>query len=104
MLVGKEIALTITHTLGNDREFANVHIAPAAKGQPPRDLALLIVAAGWAKVRDGVGEGDEAVRRLGAEEAKRRERLREAESQAQSEGKGLWAETENVSSHEAQLI
>lgn len=38
------------------------------------------------------------IRRLGAEEAKRREGLRSAEAQAQAEGKGIWAEgTENVS-------
>ena len=39
-----------------------------------------------------MGEGDEAVRRLGAEEAKRRETLRVAEGQAKSEGKGVWSE------------
>lgn len=37
-------------------------MAPAGPGQPPRDVAQTIVEAGWAKVRDGVGEGDEAVR------------------------------------------
>lgn len=31
--------------------------------------------------------------RLGAEEAKRRESLRQLESEAQAEGKGLWAST-----------
>lgn len=82
---------------GGDREFANVLMAPAGPGQPPQDVAVLISTSGWAKVRDGVGEGDEAVRRLGAEEAKRRESLRGAESQAQAEGKGLWSENpENV--------
>jgi staphylococcal nuclease domain-containing protein 1 len=45
-----------------EREFANFQIAPAGPGQPPQDVAQLIVAAGWAKVRDGVGEGEEAVR------------------------------------------
>lgn len=49
-------------TQDRDREFANVFIAPAGPGQPPQELALLIVSNGWAKVRDGVGEGDEAVR------------------------------------------
>lgn len=72
-------------------------MAPAGPGQPPQDVAALIATSGWAKVRDGVGEGDEAVRRLGAEEAKRREALRNAEAQAQSEGKGVWSENpENV--------
>ncbi|KAK1924792.1 transcription factor [Papiliotrema laurentii] len=90
LLVGKEVALTVTHAL-QDREFANVLMAPAGPGQPPRDVAQTIVEAGWAKVRDGVGEGDEAVRRLGAEEAKRREGLRAAEAQAQDEGRGIWS-------------
>lgn len=52
----------------------------------------MILAQGWAKMRDGVGEGDEAVRRLGAEEAKKRENLRVIEAQAKSEGKGIWDE------------
>jgi len=60
---------------------------------------VLLASTGWARVRDGVGEGDEAVRRLGAEEAKRRETLRVAEAQAQAEGKGVWSEEpEGVSS------
>ena len=38
------------------------------------------------------------LRRLGTEEAKRREGLRSAEQQAQAEHKGIWAEEpENVS-------
>lgn len=37
-------------------------MAPAGPGQAPQDVAHVIVSAGWAKVRDGVGEGDEAVR------------------------------------------
>lgn len=45
-----------------EREFANFLMAPAGPGQAPQDVAMLIVSAGWAKVRDGVGEGDEAVR------------------------------------------
>ncbi|ORX39823.1 hypothetical protein BD324DRAFT_615122 [Kockovaella imperatae] len=103
LLVGKEVAFAITHTVdassqrgapgqSAEREFANIFTAPPGPGQPPQDVSLQILANGWAKVRDGVGEGDEAVRRLGAEEAKRREGLRAAESQAKSEGKGLWAE------------
>ncbi|RSH91298.1 hypothetical protein EHS25_009597 [Saitozyma podzolica] len=103
LLVGKEVAYTITHTIDasaqksavgtpQDREFASLLIAPAGPGQPPQDVATLIVSAGWVKVRDGVGEGDEAVRRLGAEEAKKRENLRAAETQAKAENKGIWAE------------
>ena len=45
-----------------DREFATVYMAPPGPGQPPRDVAMELVSAGWARCRDGVGEGDEAVR------------------------------------------
>ncbi|KAK4688228.1 staphylococcal nuclease domain-containing protein 1, partial [Tremellales sp. Uapishka_1] len=101
LLVGKEVAITITHTLesntpkgtpNNEREFANLLIAPAGPGLPPQEVAMLVVTAGWAKVREGGGEGEEAVRRLGAEEAKRREALRAAENEARTEGRGVWAE------------
>ncbi|WVR05260.1 hypothetical protein IAU60_002272 [Kwoniella sp. DSM 27419] len=97
MLVGKEVAFTVTHSLNSngpsqDREFVTLLIAPAGPGQPPQDVASLILAQGWAKMRDGVGEGDEAVRRLGAEEAKKRESLRVIEQQAKAEGKGMWDE------------
>jgi len=41
---------------------------------------------------------DVGCRRLGADEAKRREGLRAAESQAKAEGLGVWSEqSENVS-------
>ncbi|KAK8869858.1 hypothetical protein IAR55_000426 [Kwoniella newhampshirensis] len=101
LLVGKEVAFNITHTLdastlkanngpAQDREFVSLYIAPAGPGQAPQDVAALILAQGWAKMRDGVGEGDEAVRRLGAEEAKKRETLRTFEAQAKAEGKGIW--------------
>ncbi|WVF72237.1 hypothetical protein IAT40_007049 [Kwoniella sp. CBS 6097] len=97
LLVGKEVAFTVTHSLssngpGQDREFVSLLIAPAGPGLPPQEVAALVLAQGWAKMRDGVGEGDEAVRRLGAEEAKKRESLRVVEQQAKAEGKGIWAE------------
>ncbi|WVQ78068.1 hypothetical protein IAT38_000149 [Cryptococcus sp. DSM 104549] len=103
ILVGKEVAFTITHTIdassqksnngpAQDREFVSLYIAPAGPGLPPQDVAALLLAQGWARMRDGVGEGDEAVRRLGAEEAKKREGLRTFEAQAKAEGKGIWAE------------
>lgn len=73
-------------------------MAPLQPGGPPQDVAMVVVANGWAKVREGGGEGEELVRRLGAEEAKRREALRAAEAEAQAAGKGVWAEGgENVS-------
>ncbi|WWC61150.1 uncharacterized protein I303_103729 [Kwoniella dejecticola CBS 10117] len=95
LLVGKEVAYNVTHSLtgsGPEREFVTLLIAPAGPGLPPQDVASLVLANGWAKLRDGVGEGEEAVRRLGAEEAKKREQLRAIEQQAKSEGLGLWAE------------
>lgn len=74
-------------------------MAPLQPGGPAQDVAMLVVANGWAKVREGGGEGEELVRRLGAEEAKRREGLRAAEAEAQAAGKGIWIEGgEQVSS------
>lgn len=73
-------------------------MAPLQPGGPPQDVAMVVIANGWAKVREGGGEGEELVRRLGAEEAKRREGLRAAEAEAQAAGKGIWVEGgENVS-------
>ena len=84
MIVGKEVAFNVTHTINGtpvggalgtvsfgrgkagahwqEREFVTLFMAPAGPGQAPQDVASLIVASGWAKVRDGVGEGEEAVR------------------------------------------
>jgi staphylococcal nuclease domain-containing protein 1 len=45
-----------------DREYGIIKIAPATPGGPPQDVAMLVVANGFAKVRDSVGEGEEAVR------------------------------------------
>lgn len=45
-----------------EREFVTLLLAPPGPGQPPIDVSQLIIANGWAKVRDGVGEGEEAVR------------------------------------------
>ncbi len=88
LLVGKEVTVNVTHTLdasnqkttndsvndtshvtamsnpvqAQNREFANLFFAPASPGQPPQEVSSFIISAGWARVRDGVGEGDEAVR------------------------------------------
>lgn len=102
-LVGKLVQYTISHSVeGNktatngapvDREYGVILSAPSTPGGPPTDVALLVVANGWAKVRENGGEGEEAVRRLGADEAKRRESLRQAETDAKTAEKGLWAPT-----------
>lgn len=70
-----------------------MYAAPASPGGPPQDIAMMAVSNGWAKVREAGGEGEDAVRRLGADEAKRREALRQAEAEAQQAEKGLWAPT-----------
>lgn len=75
-----------------DREYGAVYAAPTTAGGPPQDVALLAVREGWAKVREGGGEGEEAVRRLGEAEAKRREAMRAAENEAKAAGKGMWVD------------
>jgi staphylococcal nuclease domain-containing protein 1 len=53
---------------------------------------------GAAPLHSGLAGADDVDSRLGADEAKRREGLRSAESQAQADGLGIWAEQpENVS-------
>jgi staphylococcal nuclease domain-containing protein 1 len=78
LLVGKEVAFNVTHTVPGvsllypmispnrqqptDREYGTLQIAPAQAGGPPQDVSNLIVKNGWAKVREHGGEGDEAIR------------------------------------------
>ncbi|KAL1405286.1 hypothetical protein Q8F55_008913 [Vanrija albida] len=76
LLVGKEVAFTITHSLPSGGEFATVLSAPPAPGQPPQDVAKLVVSAGWAKLRDA---------------DKASEDLRNAEAEAQAAGRGVWS-------------
>jgi len=75
------VAFTVTHTIPSGGEFATVLSAPPGPGQPPQDVATLVVSAGWAKARDNAPEA-----------------LKDAEAAAQAEGKGIWAaEAETVS-------
>lgn len=79
--MGKEVGFTVTHTIPSGGEFANVVSAPPAAGQPPQDVATLIVANGWAKARDNAPEP-----------------LKDASAKAESEGRGVWSpEPETVS-------
>lgn len=48
--------------------------APPGPGQPPQDVALLVVSNGWAKVRDNAPEP-----------------LKEAQAKAEAEGRGVWS-------------
>ncbi|KAJ9122184.1 hypothetical protein QFC24_004414 [Naganishia onofrii] len=101
-LVGKLVQYQIVHTVEAsktatngapvDREYGIIKMAPLQPGGQPQDVAMVVVANGWAKVREGGGEGEELIRRLGADEAKRREGLRAAEAEAQAAGKGMWVE------------
>ncbi|KAJ9108141.1 hypothetical protein QFC19_002609 [Naganishia cerealis] len=101
-LVGKLVQYQIVHTVEAsktatngapvDREYGIIKMAPLQPGGQPQDVAMVVVANGWAKVREGGGEGEELIRRLGADEAKRREGLRAAEAEAQTAGKGIWVE------------
>jgi hypothetical protein len=79
--VGKEVGFNVVHTIPSGGEFANVVSAPVGAGQPPQDVATVVVSAGWAKARDNAPEA-----------------LKDAEAAAQAEGKGIWsAEAETVS-------
>jgi staphylococcal nuclease domain-containing protein 1 len=56
-----------------------VLLAPLGPGQPPRDLAHLLLSAGYARVRDAASSADE-------------ESLRTLETQAKEAKVGLWAD------------
>lgn len=61
------------------REYGQVLLAPLGPGQPPRDLAHLLLSAGYARVRDAASSADE-------------EALRTLEAQAKEAKVGLWAD------------
>ncbi|KAK2597327.1 hypothetical protein QQS21_006101 [Conoideocrella luteorostrata] len=86
LVVGKPVQCTIQYTIPNSgREFGT------AKLKDGSELPDELVKAGWLKVREDAGrkeENEEILERL--------EKLRELESQAKSEGKGLWAGTGGV--------
>lgn len=64
----------MTHTIPSGGEFATILSAPPGPGQPPQDVAQLVVSNGWAKVRDNASEA-----------------LKEAQEKAEAEGRGVWS-------------
>ncbi|KAG5983179.1 hypothetical protein E4U55_000615 [Claviceps digitariae] len=86
LVVGKPVQCTIQYTIPNSgREFGT------AKLKDGSELPDELVKAGWLKVREDAGrkeENEEILDRL--------EKLRELESQAKAESKGLWAGTGGV--------
>lgn len=86
LVVGKPVQCTIQYTIPNSgREFGT------AKLKDGSDLPDELVKAGWVKVREDAGrkeENEEILERL--------QTLRELESQAKAESKGLWAGTGGV--------
>ncbi|KAI2639261.1 tudor domain-containing protein [Xylaria nigripes] len=83
LTVGKAVRCTVLYTIPTSgREYGYAELQDGT--QLPDEL----VKAGWLKVREDAGrkeESDETLERL--------ETLRSLESQAKSEGKGLWAGT-----------
>lgn len=53
--------------------------APPGPGQPPVDVAQLVVSNGWAKARDNASDT-----------------LKDAEAAAKAEERGIWADAETV--------
>ncbi|KAG6030538.1 hypothetical protein E4U41_007801 [Claviceps citrina] len=86
LVVGKPVQCTIQYTIPNSgREYGT------AKLKDGTELPDELIKAGWLKVREDAGrkeENEEILERL--------EKIRELESQAKAESKGLWAGTGGV--------
>ncbi|KAG5926598.1 hypothetical protein E4U42_003133 [Claviceps africana] len=86
LVVGKPVQFTVQYTIPNSgREFGT------AKLKDGSELPDELVKAGWLKVREDAGrkeENEELLERL--------EKLRELESQAKAESRGIWAGTGGV--------
>ncbi|KAI0203352.1 tudor domain-containing protein [Astrocystis sublimbata] len=82
LTVGKPVQCTILYTVPSGREYGYAQLKDGT--QIPDDL----VKAGWLKVREDAGRKEESEETLG-----RLETLRNLESQARSESKGLWSST-----------
>ncbi|KAI0019736.1 tudor domain-containing protein [Xylariomycetidae sp. FL0641] len=86
LVVGKPIQCTVLYTIPNSgREYGVAQLRDGT--QLPDEL----VKAGWIKVREDAGRKEES-----EEVLQRLETLRSLESQAKSEGKGLWAGVDGV--------
>ncbi|KAG5944569.1 hypothetical protein E4U60_005837 [Claviceps pazoutovae] len=85
LVVGKPVQCTIQYTIPNSgREFGTVKLKDGS------ELPDELIKSGWVKVREDAGrKEDEGI-------LERLEKLRELESQAKAESKGLWAGTGGV--------
>ncbi|UNI24023.1 hypothetical protein JDV02_009803 [Purpureocillium takamizusanense] len=80
LVVGKPVQCTVHYAVPSGREFGT------AKLKDGTELPDELVKAGWLKVREDAGRKEESEEIL-----EKLEKLRALESQAKSEGKGLWA-------------
>ncbi|KAI5464084.1 hypothetical protein BGZ63DRAFT_401063 [Mariannaea sp. PMI_226] len=86
LVVGKPVQCTVHYTIpGSGREFG------AAKLQDGTDLPDELVKAGWLKVREDAGRKEESEEILD-----RLEKLRQLESAAKADSKGLWVGTGGI--------
>lgn len=88
LCVGKIVRYAVGSATGSTgdnttTQWGAAWLAPLAPGGEPIDVALEATRAGWVRVRDG-GAGNDA-------EARRREILRAAESEAQAGDRGIWS-------------
>ncbi|KAL0937382.1 tudor domain-containing protein [Colletotrichum truncatum] len=81
LVVGKQIQCTVAYTVPSGREFGTALLSRDGPSLPDE-----AVKAGWLKVREEAGrkDDDEAI-------LQRLDNLRQLETQAKNEGKGLWS-------------
>ncbi|ROT35372.1 tudor domain-containing protein [Sodiomyces alkalinus F11] len=79
--VGKQVQCTVLYTVPSGRDFGAVLLSRDGPSIPEE-----AVKAGWLKVREDAGRKEESEEIL-----QRLDNLRSLESQAKSEGKGLWS-------------
>ncbi|EFE44555.1 hypothetical protein TRV_00663 [Trichophyton verrucosum HKI 0517] len=89
LLVGKVVQFQVLYAIptGAKREYGIVKV-PGANG---KELPELCVSEGWAKVREDAGRRDES-----EDAAVLLNSLRELESRAKSESKGVWAGDDKI--------
>ncbi|KAG0145579.1 hypothetical protein CROQUDRAFT_658503 [Cronartium quercuum f. sp. fusiforme G11] len=92
MLVGKEVAFSISYTIPSGGEFGAIYLMDNPTS--PLDVALEVVKNGWAKLRDsgkfGAVDSDDL---MDGPEKERRNALREYEEKAKQDGLGIWADS-----------